>query len=97
MPNKTITILSFSCGAVFTAYLALVIAAIFFATWETKLAASAGDTESRIAALETEYYDAIATLNGTNIASAGFHKPEHVEYVAENGKPTFTFAPKSTR
>lgn len=96
MPNKTIPILGFSCGAVFTAYIALVIAAIFFATWETQLAAAAGDAESRIAALETEYYDAIADLNTTNVASAGFGHPSRVEYVAENGKPTVTLAPKIT-
>ncbi len=97
MPNKTIPILGFSCAAVFTAYLALVIAAIFFATWETKLSAAAADAESRIAALETDYYDAIAVLNNTNVASAGFARPDRVDYVAENGKPTVTFAPKATR
>lgn len=97
MPNRSITILGFSCATVFTAYIGLVIATVFFATWETQLAASAGDAESRIAALETEYYAAIASLNSTNVASAGFGRPARVEYVAENGKPTFTFAPKATR
>lgn len=97
MPNKCITILGLSCGAVFAAYVGLVIATIFFASWETQLAASAGDAEARIAALETQYYDGISALNSTNIASAGYTHPAHVEYVAESGSPTFTFAPNATR
>lgn len=97
MPNRLIPILSVSCGAVFAGYIALVAATVFFAAWETDLSLSARDAESRIAALETEYYDAIATLNNTDVASAGFHTPGKVEYVAANGKPTFTFAPSATR
>ncbi len=93
MPNKTLTILGFSCAAVFAAYIVLVIATVFFATWETELASSAGEAEARISALETEYFDAIARLSETNVASAGYHQPDRVEYVAANGKPTFTLAP----
>ncbi|HRH24483.1 MAG TPA: hypothetical protein PK109_02760 [Candidatus Paceibacterota bacterium] len=93
MPHKTIPILGFSCALLFAGYIVLVIATVFFATWETELASSASLTESRIAALETEYFDAIATLSETNVASAGYNHPERVEYVAANGKPTFTLAP----
>ncbi len=97
MPNRLIPILSLSCATLFVAYVALVIATIFFAALETKLAASMRDAESRIASLETEYYDAIEKLNSTNVASAGFHQPRSVEYVAANGKPTVTFAPSVSR
>lgn len=97
MPNRFITFLGFSCGTLFAAYAALLIATIFFASWQTGLAASVGDTEERIAALETEYFSAIAVLNTTDVASAGFHTPSRVGYVAEAGSPTFTLAPKTTR
>lgn len=92
MPNRLIPILSLSCTAVFVAYIALVFATIFFASLETELSASMREAESRIASLETEYYDALATINATNVAAAGFHRPERVEYVAANGKPTVTLA-----
>jgi hypothetical protein len=97
MPNRLIPVLSLSCATLFAVYVALVVATIFFAALETKLSASMRDTESRISSLETEYYDAIAKLNDTNVLSAGYHQPLSVEYVAANGKPTFTFAPSTTR
>ena len=95
MPNKIIPILGLSCAAVFAGYIVLVIATVFFATWETELASSASLAESRIAALEAEYFDAIAVVSTTNVASAGYHAPERVEYVAANGNPTFTLAPSA--
>jgi hypothetical protein len=82
---------------VFAVYVALVVSAIFFATWQTQLSKSATDVESRISVLETEYYDAIAKLNSTDVALAGFGHPAHVDYVAASGKPTVTFVPKATR
>lgn len=97
MSNRLVPILSLLCGVVCSAYIVLVIATIFFATWQTELSLSVRTTESRISVLETEYYDAITKLNTTNVASAGFIAPIQVEYVSASGKPTVTFVPTATR
>lgn len=92
MPPKTIALLSVSCGSVCAAYLALMIAAVFFAAWENTLSSSARDAEMRIAALETEYFAAIDTLQGADLATIGLAEPSRVEYVAEAGTPAVTRA-----
>lgn len=92
MPPKTIAILSFSCGTVFVAYLALMLATVFFAAWENTLAASARDAETRIAVLEAEYFAAIDSLQATDLAHIGLAEPSRVEYVAEVGAPAVTRA-----
>lgn len=96
MPNRLITYLGFSCGTLFAAYAALLIATIFFATWQTGLAASMRESEARVMALETEYYEAIAQLNATDVSAIGFYTPSKTEYVAEAGSPTFTLAETKT-
>ncbi len=92
MPPKSIAILSLSCGAVFAAYLALIVATVFFATWQSGLSAAARDSEARIAALETEYFAAIDALQATDLSHVGLHEPTKVEYVAANGTPAVTRA-----
>lgn len=92
MPPKTIALLSFSCGTVFAAYIALMIAAVFFAAWENTLAASAREAETRIAALEAEYFAAIDTLQAADLSHIGLAEPSRVEYVAEAGAPAVTRA-----
>lgn len=92
MPPKTIAILSLSCGSLFTAYIALMIATVFFATWQTGLAAAARDAETRIAALETEYFEAIDTLGAADMHAKGLGEPARVQYVAANGTPSVTRA-----
>lgn len=92
LPSKTITVLSIGCGALAVAYVALVAATIFFATIRTDLMLSMRTMESSVAALETEYYDAIARLSATDVAAAGFVDPVAVEYVAAAGAPAVTRA-----
>lgn len=92
MPKNAIAILSLSCGASFAAYLLLVLATVFFASMQTGLALEAREAESRIAALETEYYGAIDRLSGADLASAGLGNPKKVEYVSLHGAPAVTRA-----
>lgn len=97
MSNRLIPLLSISCSILIGVYLVLVATTIFFAAWETKLSASVRASESRIVALETEYYAAIDAINTTNLASAGYTRPKSVEYVNQTGSPTVTFAGTSAR
>lgn len=92
MPKNAVAVLSLSCGATLTAYIALIIATVFFASLQTGFAHEAREAESRIAALETEYYDAIDRLSGADLALRGLHEPRRVEYVSLGGAPSFTRA-----
>lgn len=92
MPKNTVAILSLSCGVSFTAYVALMITAMFFAGLQTGFARESRDAEARIAALETEYYDAISRISDSNLAALGLASPSRTAYVSADGRPTFTRA-----
>lgn len=90
MPKNTVAVLSLSLGATGASYIVLVLAAIFFASWQTELSRTAGEAEARIAVLETEYYDAIGQLSSLDLGSTGLASPLHVRYVAKDGYPAVT-------
>ncbi len=80
MPDRTITVLSFTAAAIFALYIVLVIVTITFATVQTSLASSVRSTEGSIAQLETTYYASITKDNASSPASAGLVAPVDVEY-----------------
>jgi hypothetical protein len=94
MTARLIPALSLSCGAFGTLYMGLMIATIFFATWQTQAVSSVRDTESAIANLETNYYSTMNRISEINPSTVGFVQPAQVEYVAEtkNTSATLTFA-----
>jgi hypothetical protein len=92
MPPKTLTALSVLSVALLAGYIALVATAMFFATLRTELTAELQEAETRIGALETRYYDAIAELNATDVFSIGYVAPLEVGYIAQNGTPVVTRA-----
>lgn len=92
MSNRLTKILTVLCSIAFGSYLVLFIATIVFASVRTDLSAELRDAQVRVGALETQYYEAIAILNETDVASAGLVVPEDVEYVALDGTPTVTRA-----
>ncbi|HYD93606.1 MAG TPA: hypothetical protein VEB18_04120 [Candidatus Paceibacterota bacterium] len=92
LPSRAITYLSFSCAALVVAYLALVATTIFFATLRTDRMVSLRELESKVSALETEYYDAIAHLSATDVIAQGYVTPTSVEYVMSSGAPAVTRA-----
>ncbi len=92
MPSKTLTILAVVNAVLFAGYVACIATAIFFATLRTELSAAVREAETRVGALETDYYQAIARLNATDIGSIGYVTPNQVVYIALDGTPTFTRA-----
>ena len=92
LPNRTITFLSVGCGALVAAYVALVAVTVFYATVRTDHMMEARSMESRVAALETEYYDSISRLSATDVTAEGYVTPQAVEYVAALGAPAVTRA-----
>lgn len=90
MPDRTISVLSASAGALVLLYLALVVTTVTFAAMRTDLAASVRDTESRIASLETRYYAQVGVLSATDPASMDLHKPVAVHYATLQSAPTLS-------
>lgn len=92
MSNRLTKILSVLCGIAFGTYMVLFVATIIFASVRTDVSAELRDAQVRVGALETQYYEAIAVLNDTDVTSAGLVVPDDVEYVALDGTPTVTRA-----
>jgi hypothetical protein len=92
MPSRTLHYLSYACLALVAAYIALFATTLFFASVRSGLAAELRERESSVAALETDYYDAISRLNAGNYVSFGLVSPVAVEYVSEGGTTAVTRA-----
>lgn len=92
MPSRTLHLLSLGCVALVAAYLALIATTLYFASVRSSLTADIRAQESAVAALETEYYDAIARLSVDTYSAAGFVSPVAVEYVSEGGETAVTRA-----
>ena len=90
MPNRTISILGYSAGALIAAYLMLVVVTVSMAAWQTNLAMEVHETEADIARLESRYYDMVAEIDQTNPASIGLTKPKAVTYASLQAAPTVT-------
>ncbi|MDB5265126.1 MAG: hypothetical protein JWN64_697 [Parcubacteria group bacterium] len=83
MPDRTISILGISCGALLSVYVALVITTITFAAWQTELRASIRSTEGMISSLESEYYEHVAAITATAPSAFGLVPPASVRYAAK--------------
>lgn len=92
MPKHTLTTLGVLSALLLCVYVAGMASTIFFATMKTQLTAQIESAETRVGALETGYYDAIADLNATNMEIVGYVAPKQVAYVTRDGKHTVTRA-----
>jgi len=92
VPRRLTPLLAGGSAVLFAAYLALVAATIFFATAETRLAASIRGTETRIGTLETEYYDAIGKISDADVSAMGYRAPVKTQYVSAEGAQAVTMA-----
>jgi hypothetical protein len=92
LPDRILTRLSYACGALFAAYVVLVVSTIYFASYKTELSSDVREREAAIVALETEYYAAVGSLTASDPGALGFVTPAAVRYVSAVGAPTFTRA-----
>ncbi len=92
MPKHTLTSLIVLTVLLLCTYVAGMALTIFFATMKTELTAQIESAETRVGALETGYYDAIAELNATDMQVVGYVAPKQVAYVTRDGKHTVTRA-----
>lgn len=92
MPKALPHLLGACAGVLLVSYLALMIAAVTFASVENEMAANARAVEARIAVLETKYYDALERLSATDLVGVGLTDPLTVTYVSEEGGPVLTRA-----
>jgi hypothetical protein len=92
MPSRALHHLSYACIALVAAYLALISVTLYFASVRSALSSEIRVHEGAVAALETEYYDAISRLSAGHQAYDGFASPVAVEYVTEGGDTAVTRA-----
>ncbi len=92
MPDKTVRMLSYVAVGLVVSYIGLVIATVYFATWQTSLAASVRATEGSIATLETSYYAAMARVTSTDPHALGLVAPNAVHYATEEAPASLTYA-----
>lgn len=86
LPVRTIPVLSVMFGALIASYVALIIATVLMAAWQTNLASSLDTTQTAISALETRYYQSVSDIDATDPATLGLAKPAKVTYVQESGR-----------
>lgn len=92
LPDRFLSRLFLACGALFGAYVLVMITTIYFASYASELTGSIREREASVVALETEYYAAIGVLSESDPAALGFVSPLRVEYVASAGAPAFSRA-----
>ncbi len=94
MPDRIIPALGFSCGALATTYLVLMVMTIFFATWQTEAMNSVRLSEGQIGNLETSYYAAMDHASALSPATLGFVTPTRIAFVpsASNASAGLSFA-----
>jgi len=92
MSDKLIPVLSATSVLLIGVYVTLVVTTIYFATWQTQGHAQMREVEGTIAALETEYYDAISRINSTNPVEHGLSAPVAVRYVTAVKSANVSFA-----
>lgn len=96
MLSRLIPVMGVMCAVLLGVYLMLLTTAIFFAASQTELSLSLREAESRVGALETEYYAEIARISGADLYANGLVTPTKTEYVAADGRPS-TFTRAETR
>ncbi len=79
------------CGMV-AIYIALVIATIFLANWQTEMIGRVNDAEASIGVLEAQYYEAIARMNAEDPAQYGFVLPSKKVFARAADAPSVTRA-----
>lgn len=92
MPDRIVPMLTAAAFALAGIYIAFMVTAIFFATLQTKLAHSIGETRASIERLESSYYDAIASIDTTDPAALGLVAPARVTYVTAARGTDLTYA-----
>ncbi|HWH06960.1 MAG TPA: hypothetical protein VNU47_00300 [Candidatus Paceibacterota bacterium] len=92
MSDRLVPILSWTALVLACTYIALVVATISFATWQTQQLAEIREVEGSIASIETAYYEAIARINRTDPSAHGLATPHSVRYVTAVSGTNVTFA-----
>jgi len=92
MSDKLIPVLGAATISLIGVYVTLVVATIYFATWQTQGLAQIRDIEGTISSLESEYYAAIAQINRTDPSTYGLAAPVAVRYVTAVNGTNVTFA-----
>lgn len=90
MPDRTVSILGYACGALVAGYLALIVVTVSMAAWQTNLAMEVHETEADIARLESRYYDMVAQIDQTDPGSLGLVAPTRVMYATTQTAPSVT-------
>lgn len=90
MPDRTVSILGYACGALVASYLALIVVTVSMAAWQTNLAMEVHETEADIARLESRYYDMVAQIDQTDPAALGLVAPTRVMYATAQTAPSVT-------
>lgn len=90
--SRSVFYASALCGALLAAYVALMVTTIVFASLQTQLARSIQDTQMEITKLESQYYDAISSLDSVDPHALGYVTPHAVRYVAATPVSGLTFA-----
>lgn len=92
MSDRIIPVLTWTALVLACTYIALIVATISFATWQTQQLAEIREVESRIATIESSYYEAIARINRTDPSVHGLSEPRSVRYVTAVSGTNVTFA-----
>ena len=90
MPNRTVSILGYACGALVASYLVLVVVTVSMAAWQTNLAMEVHETEADIARLEARYYAMVAQIDRTDPGALGLVAPARVMYATTAAAPSVT-------
>ena len=91
MPRNIVPYMIMAAGTLFAVYVALVVLTITYATMQTKLADTMGDTQTQITALESSYYASVTQLDTMDPYSDGYVKPTTVDFVAAAPAPALSF------
>lgn len=90
MPDRTVSILGYVCGALVASYLVLIVVTVSMAAWQTNLAMEVHETETDIARLESRYYDMVAYIDRTDPGALGLVAPTRVMYATTQAAPSVT-------
>lgn len=90
MPDRTVSILGYACGALVASYLVLIVVTVSMAAWQTNLAMEVHETEADIARLESRYYDMVAQIDQTDPGALGLVAPDRVMYATTQTAPSVT-------
>ena len=82
MSDRLIPALSISCGTLTVLYMTLMVATIFFASWETESVSAVRSIQGQIGNLEANYYTALNSASTLNPETLGFVTPSQVKYVS---------------